>query len=515
MQNETLAKDCGRTLLTDEDEILIQVTEAAPTPVIDAAADSNHVIKKATRAGKALILRQVFVYGSNIAGSVVLARLLPAEQYGFYGITLFAIAFLGIFGGTGFAGNLIRTHEEPSQTDFEVMFTAQQLMVGLIFLVVWFVSPELARTYHMTSNGIWFFRMLGVSLVLTSFMVMPQIKLERDLAFGNLALVEVCQAVSFNTSAILFALKGWGALSFSGALMVRSAVGAVLAHYAAPWKFGFKWEPPVLKTHLQYGVALQAGQFIGMLKDSISPLFVGVLLGAADVGYVTWASSLAAYSVWILMPMQRLYLPLFARLQHDRVRLKQVIEYVLWLANAIAAPLTLITLALANPITRLIFGARWLQALPLYYLFCASNLFVPCSTPMLGALNALGESRKTLYMSIIWMTATWGLGVPLTWWLGINGFGIAIIGVGFTNLVLYRMVWRLTGILPWEAYLPSWPLAILIAAAAIFIQTLLPVASVVGIAVYGIASLAVYAGVLWFIFPSKTRQLLKLRYLQA
>ena len=112
------------------------------------------------------------------------------------------------------------------------------------------------------------------------------------------------------------------------------------------------------------------------------------------------------------MPMQRLYLPLFARLQHDPPKLKQVLEYVLWLANTIAAPLTLITLALAHPITRIIFGARWNQALPLYYLFCVGNLFVPCSTPMLGALNALGESRKTLYMGVIWMAATWGFGVP-------------------------------------------------------------------------------------------------------
>ncbi len=501
--------------MIDQDQILIEVTEPAPTPIIDAAADSNRVIRKATRAGKALILRQVFVYGSNIGGSVVLARLLSPDQYGFYGIVLFAIAFLGIFGGTGFAGNLIRTHDEPSAQDFEVMFTAQQLMVMFLFVGIWFASPQLAHTYHMTRNGIWFFRMLGASLVLTSFMVMPQIKMERELAFDSLALVEVCQAIGFNVSAILFALKGWGALSFSVALMVRSATGAILAHFSAPWKIGFQWDLPVLKKHLQYGVALQAGQFVSMLKDSISPLFVGMVLGAADVGYVTWASSLAAYSVWILMPMQRLYLPLFARLQHDPPKLKQVLEYVLWLANTIAAPLTLITLALAHPITRIIFGARWNQALPLYYLFCVGNLFVPCSTPMLGALNALGESRKTLYMGVIWMAATWGFGVPLTWWLGLNGFGIAMIGVGLTNLVLYWMVWRLTRVVPWAAYLPSWPVSVLIAAALILIQIAMPARNLPTLVGYGVAGFIIYALVLWFCFPDKTRRILRMREEQS
>ncbi len=496
--------------MIDEDQMLMELTEPVPVPVIDAAADSNRVIQKATRAGKALIFRQVFVYGSNIGGSVVLARILPAEQYGFYGIVLFFIMFLAIFGGTGFAGNLIRMPEEPSRSDFKVMFTAQQFTVLVIFAIGWLVSPRLALTYHMASNGVWFFRMLGASLVLTSFMVMPQIQMERDLDFDRLALVEVCQAVGFNLSAILFALKGWGALSFSGALIVRSTTGAVLAQLSAPWKIGFECDFPVLRKHLHYGVALQTGQFVGILKDSISPLFVGVLLGPADVGYITWASGLAAYSVWVLMPMQRLYLPLFARLQHDPPRLKKVVEYVLWLANAIAAPLTMVTLALAHPITRLIFGVRWLQALPLYYLFCFVNLFVPFSTPMSSVLNALGESRKTLYMSLIFMLGTWGFCVPFTWWLGLNGFGVGMIGVSLTNLVLYWMVWRAARISPWAAYLPSWPLSAVIAAVLIALQLAMPVHNIPGLIAYGLAGLAVYTSVLWFAFPEKTRRILRM-----
>lgn len=495
--------------LIEPTEIWVETGEATPIPVIDAAADSNRVIQKATSAGKALVVRQVLVYGSNIGGSVLLARLLPADQYGYYGIVLFVIAFLGIFGGTGFAGNLIRMHEEPAASDFQVMFTGQQAMVLTIFASAWFAAPRLAAMYHMAALGVWFFRMLGSSLVLTSFMVMPQIKMERELAFDRLALVEVCQAVAFNVSALLFALKGWGALSFSGALVVRSATGAALAHLMMPWKMHLRWDSIILRKHLHYGVALQAGQFVGMLKDSISPLFVGMLLGAADVGYVTWASALAAYSVWVLMPMQRLYLPLFARLQHDPPQIRRVVESVLWSVNALAAPLTMVTLALSHPITALIFGPRWLPALPLFYLFCFGNVFIPCSTPMLGVLNALGDSRKTLYMSLIWMGTTWALGVPLTLWLGIMGFGIAMIGVQLTNLVLYWMVWRIIGVTPWNAYLPSWPVSIAVAGLLVLSQMILPVRHIAELLVYSATGLGIYALVLWFVFPGKTRKMLR------
>ncbi len=481
-------------------------------PVFDSTANANHVIQKAARAGKALLVRQVLVYGSNIWGSVLLARLLPAEQYGYYGIVLFLISFLGIFGGTGFAGNLIRMNEEPTDSDFEVMFTAQQGMILMIFAAVWFISPRLGIAYHMGPSGAWFFRMFGGALVLTSFMVMPQIKMERELAFDRLAMVEVCQAIGFNVAAILFALKGWGPLSFSAALMVRSGIGAVLAHISAPWKFAFRWDSTVMKTHLHYGVALQGGQVIGIIvRDSISPLLVGMLLGAADVGYVTWAASLAGFSIWVLVPLQRLYLPLFARLQSDPARLKTVVEGVLWMVNAVVAPLALITLALSHPITKIIFGEKWVAALPLYYLTCTANIFASNVMPMTGVLNALGQSRKTLSISILWTTATWGFGVPLTWWLGLKGFGITLIVVQLTNFVLYRAVHRLTGVSAWNSYLPTWPVSAGVAAALIMLQIVSPVRHITGLAAYGLSGMAVYVLILWFGFPDKTCRVLRLR----
>jgi O-antigen/teichoic acid export membrane protein len=502
--------------LSEQADLLLEISEPVAVPVFDSTATSNHVIQKATRAGKALLVRQVLVYGFNIGGSVILARLLPAAQYGYYGIVLFLIVFLGIFGGTGFAGNLIRTNEEPTSRDFEVMFTAQQGIIAVIFAIVWLISPRLGVGYHLGVYGAWFFRMFGGALVLTSFMVMPQIKMERELAFDRLAMVEVCQAIGFNVSAILFALKGWGALSFSAALLVRSGIGAVLANLSAPWKFALRWDLELLKKHLHYGVALQTGQVIGIIvKDSISPLLIGMLLGAADVGYVTWATSLAGYSIWVLVPLQRLYLPLFARLQDDPARLRTVVESVLWMVNAVVAPLALITLALSHPITKVIFGDKWVAALPLYYLICAANTLASNVLPLTGVLNALGQSRKTLHLSILWTTATWAFGAPLIWWLGLKGFGIALIGVQLTNMILYRAVNRLTGITLLKSYFPSWPVSAGIAAALVLLQIVSPVHRITGLVAYGLVAMAVYIAILWFGFPDQSRRISRLREVQA
>ena len=450
------------------------------------------------------MFRQALVYGSNVVGGIVLARLLTPSEFGFYGVVLFFVAFLNIFGGTGFASNLIRIEEEATLADYRAVFTAQQIGIGILFAAVWFAAPRMGLVYHMQYGGV-FFRLIGLALVLTSLMVIPQVQMERELAFDKLAVVEATQAVVFNFVSIILAWRGLGVLSFSIALACRAGIGAVLSNIMEPWRMGWRWDKEALRQHLRFGLALQAGQLISMAKDSITPVFVGLYLGAAQMGYVTWAVTLAGYPVMVLMPLQRLYMPFFARLQSDRKELARFVSHALWMANAIAAPLTITTIALAHPITSLIFGAKWLVALPLFYCLASGILFSPSSTPLLGALNAVGKSNLTMWVSFMWMLLTWVLGVPLMVRFGLIGFGIAIIFVQISNLILYWLAWDALAISPWPAYWPSWPIAGILGLCLRMYEYLRPIRSTAMLITCVGATFVVYGSILWFVFPRHTR----------
>jgi len=455
------------------DSIDREITESVVTSELTSsieAGEAHPVAQRATRGAIALLIRQIVVYAANIGGGILLARLLTPAQFGFYGVVIFALVFLNVFGGTGFAANLIRLPEVPTLEEKRAVFTAQECIVGSLFVIVWLIAPYLSAAYHIQSSGALFFRLIGLSLFLTSLMVIPQVQLERELAFDQLAVIEVSQAVVFNGSAVLMAWYGMGILSFSIALALRAGCGAALTARISPWKIGFRWDYQIIKKHVHFGIALQSSNIISTAKDSITPVFVGMYLGVAYVGYVTWANTLATYSVVALMPLQRLYLPFFARLQHDRGQLARYVSHTLWFTNAIAAPLTVVTIALAHPITTLIFGTKWLYALPLFYYLIAGSVFVACSSPMLGVLNALGKASTTFLVSTMWMASTWLFGVPLTLAWGLHGFGIAMVCVSLTNLLLYWIVWRELGVNPAYAYWPSWPVAMAIAGLLYLVQ---------------------------------------------
>ena len=431
--------------------------------------------RQAANGAAALLVRQGFVYGSNILGGVILARVLSPGEFGFYGVVLFFVAFLNVFGGTGFAANLIRTEEHPSSADFRAVFTAQQMIVALIFVFIWLSAPWLSIHYHMQQHGSGFFRLIGLSLALTSLMVISQVLMERELAFGKLAVVEVAQAIAFNVVAVILACRGVGVLSFAIALAIRAACGALLSNIVEPWAMGWLWDKSVLKRHLRFGLALQTSQFVSLMKDSITPVFVGLYLGAARMGYVTWAITLAGYPTMILMPLQRLYLPLFARLQSNREELRIYAGHATWVTNAIAAPLVVGTCALAHPITVLIFGRKWLIALPLFFCLAIANVVASNSAPLLGLLNAVGRSNFTMVLAIAWMSGTWVLGVPLMIRFGLIGFGIAVIAVQVTNISLYWAVWRELSLSVWPTLWPSWAIALAVGSLMFSFQKLVPI----------------------------------------
>ena len=216
---------------------------------------------KAIRSAAALGVRQILVQGLNALTGIVLARLLSPSDFGLFGIVTFVLTFLVAFGDVGLGASLIREAQEPSEEDYRTVFTAQQSLVLIVVVVAWFAAPELARAYHLPAHQAILFRLVALSLLFTSFQVVPSVRLERHLEFQKLAAVEVAQAVVYNGVTICTALAGLGPLSFALGLLSRSAAGALLINWVSPWRIGWQWDTHRIRRHLAFGIPYQGIAF--------------------------------------------------------------------------------------------------------------------------------------------------------------------------------------------------------------------------------------------------------------
>lgn len=465
------------------------------------------IVNRTFKGAFALGARQILVQGLNILGAVVLARILEPVEFGYFAVFTFILGFLTIFGGMGLGASLVRETEEPDRHDFAVVFTVQQLFVVGVGAVLWVLAPIVADRVGETSDSAWLFRLVGLALVFTSLQVLPTVRLERELAFGKIAAIEVLQAVVFNALAVGLAANDVGVYSFAWALIARAVVGAVAANLVSPWAFRFAWDWPRAKRHLTFSLAFQGSMVLSIVKDSISPIFVGLLLGAAEVGYVRWAELVAVYPLIALMVLQRVYLPAFTRMRSFPERLGPFVENVVLGTNAFVAPLAVLTLVLIEPLTRVVFGEQWLPAIPVFVLLWSANVFVPTLTPVLGLLNAFGRSNVTFAFMAILTVATWALGIPFIALWGIVGFGVANLVTQLTAVRLFRVAqeavpFRIVGVV-----LRPWLLAAAVGAVAGLLSLRFTPTNAVTLGLFFLVPLLGYAIALMLLYPREARRM--------
>jgi len=429
--------------------------------------------------------------GANAAGSILLARILSPTQFGLVAVLTFGISFLTSFAGTGLAAGLIRELNEPAEEDYRALFTIQELLVLIIATVFFVTAPDIARAYHRPFQDTWLFRLVSLSFMLTSLMIVPQVRLERHLEFGRLAVVEVAQALVYNATAVLLAWLGWGALSVGWALFVRSLAGAVMANRISPWAPRLCWDWPRARTHLSFGLPYQGVAAVSLIKDSITPVFIGFLLGTQSVGYLSWASLVSTYPVLALFALQRIYLPVFARLQ-VAPGLARYVERTIAATNALVAPLAVLTLVLIDPITHFIFENKWQAALPLFYILWIANLSIATATPILGLLNALGKSRTTFTFAVTCAATVWAVGVPMAKLFGVIGIAWADLAAQIPTVLLFSVAQRHVGFRILPVVLPPWLWASFVGLALFGLQRLQPVTRTPELIAYFACGLVMY-----------------------
>jgi PST family polysaccharide transporter len=457
------------------------------------ARSSAGIARDAVRGGGLLGLRQVVAQGLNLAGYAVVARLLGPVEIGVLGILLFVVAFLGTIGGAGLQASLIRLPDEPTSEEYRAVFTLQETIMGVIALAAIVAAPWLAAVYGRPPAEAWLFRLAGVALFATSFQAIPAAMLERRLDFGKVALVEVAQALAYNVVLVALVWIGWGTASFGVALVVRAVTGAVLAALASPWSARPLWDWERARGFLRIGAPLQGTLLVSQLKDSITPIFIGLAAGAAAVGYVQWAQTLATGPLWASLVLSRVYLPTFARVQREPATLARFVDGAVRATHALVAPGAVLLLALAEPVTLVVFGPQWLPALPVFRLLWLANLVVPTTTALLALLTALGDTRTSLRFALLWLATTWIFGVPLVLVAGGVGYALANAAVLATNLLLFRVARERVALHLASAALPVWLWAATVGVGVHVAARLRPCETLGALAAYLAAGGLVYA----------------------
>jgi O-antigen/teichoic acid export membrane protein len=110
------------------------------------------------------------------------------------------------------------------------------------------------------------------------------------------------------------------------------------------------------------------------------------------IGQFSFAFSLANQASAILSyQLSTVLQPIFGRLKSDPVRQVAGFMRVVSLMSALAVPIALLQAALAEPLFLLVFGEKWLPAIPFFVAFSFGQAFYFMTAPAMALLKAQGR----------------------------------------------------------------------------------------------------------------------------
>jgi PST family polysaccharide transporter len=250
-------------------------------------------------------------------------------------------------------------------------------------------------------------RALALGLLLTSARVIPAILLERELLFGRLSFIDLVLAIGFNAGAVVLAHLGYGPFALVGGVLVQGVLGLIAAYALRPWLPSLRFNRAVLKPTLKFGIVFQAKNIIGFTNGAVMPLYAGTALGPYALGLVTFSQNTAFFPSQIIALLARVNFPLLSRLQHDRPAFARTLSRTVKVCASLTLLFVGIFLGLGPSVVQVIYGDKWMPALPTFYVF-ATAISIGFIVPIMnGAVDALGHPQVMMRLGAAWTVLNW------------------------------------------------------------------------------------------------------------
>ena len=410
---------------------------------LDPTAEiTSETVKKRVVSGAAMLtIRTIFIqFVSFFSNALLTVFLLPAD-YGVFFLVSAVINLLAYFSDIGFAAALIQKKDKLTQDDLRTIFTAQQVLIVLLLIVIFIATPFVQSFYKFNQEGVYLLWALAFSLFVSSLKTIPSVLMERKLEFNKLVIPQIIETLVFNITVVYLAWKGYGVTSFTIGVIARSIVGLVSTYIIQPWLPMISFSSKAFKSILKFGLPYQANVFLAMLKDDGMTLFLGSILGPSGIGLLGWAQKWAYAPLRFFMDQViKVTFPAFSRLQDNKAELSHLVSRSIFYICILVFPTLILLVLLAPSLTQIIPKYnKWSPALLALTFISITSAFASITTPLTNMLNAIGKISLTFKFMIMWTALTW-LFVPfLSIQFGVSGAGFGFALVGLSSVIT---IWK-------------------------------------------------------------------------
>lgn len=346
-------------------------------------------------------LERIGSQGVHFVVAIVLARLLAPADFGLIALVTVFVTIANVFVQSGLNTALVQK-KTADNLDFSTVFYSCLALAGLIYSVLFFSAPLIAKFYNNQDELIPVIRVLGLMLPLGAMSAVQEAYVARNMMFKKLFFRSVAAIVPAGCIGVLCAYKGFGIWSLVVQQLLNSLLMCIIMWFTVDWRPSLSFSFARWKSLFSFGWKLLCSALLDTVYRNIRDLVIGKLFTPADLGFYNRGDQFPKIIIMnINSSIQSVLLPSLSTVQDDRVRLKSLARRSIKTSSFLILPMMAGLAAIAKPLTLVILGEKWLPAVPFIQICCFSYAFWPIHTTNLSAINAVGRSDIFLKLEII------------------------------------------------------------------------------------------------------------------
>jgi O-antigen/teichoic acid export membrane protein len=381
---------------------------------------------------------------------IIVARYLSPDSMGVASLALTIGSFAVVLPPSAMGDVLVTyrrrlTSVAPEAERLVVMFALGSSVAILL------ASPLIALAFsaHDTATLTALVALVAIKPLSDALSVVPLTWLRTQFRFRSIATVEgACQAASTGLTVAMAV----------GASNPTSIVAPQMLGFAARAAWYRRLQRAVGERNSRPIAAMRArllahflhaatAQYVHNAVFAVPQIAIGLFSRPEENGYFGLAFMLATQTSGIIASQISMVLqPVFRRLHHDRGRQASAFLRITAALGAVAVPVSMLQIALAPSLFRILFARDWDQALPVFAVMSAAQLFYFVVAPTIALL----KSQRRFGTFLRWQTchigaslilypasassggalgvafadlALWAISAPISAWLAIRGSG--------------------------------------------------------------------------------------------
>lgn len=338
---------------------------------------------------------------TRLLTTIVLARFLTSHDYGLVAIVLTVNDIVRVFTRNGIGTRLIQAQEDNIEHLAQSAYWLNWAISIALFVIQCLAAFPLA----------WFYRdeqlilpicAMAVSLLLLPHGLVQAALIQRENRLKAIAVVEMIQFSTDNILSLIFAIAGWGmwAIILPKLLVPPIWVYIILKNHS--------WRPKLKFTTVGWGDLLRFGrnvlgvELLNNLRGNLDYLIVGRYLSIEALGIYYFAFNAGlGISLGIITSIKSALLPHLCDARNNLAQFKQRYFSSLQTIAFTIIPLVLLQSSLASFYVPIVFGEKWIPAIPVLILICLSAIPRPFADSASQLLIAVDQPQIDLLWNVI------------------------------------------------------------------------------------------------------------------